>query len=59
MAREVNAMGLDFGRARDGRRYLGEKTGEKGLFCEGVLIKELEGAGVPRSMTLRSATPWS
>ncbi|MBI5454954.1 MAG: hypothetical protein HY956_10015 [Deltaproteobacteria bacterium] len=48
MAREVNAMGLDFVRARGGRRYLGERTGEKGLFCEGVVIKELEGAGVAK-----------
>lgn len=48
MAGEVNAMGLDFVRARDGRRYLGERSGEKGLFCEGVVIKELEGSGVAR-----------
>ncbi len=41
-------MGLDFVRARGGRRFLGERTGEKGLFCEGVVIKELEGAGVAK-----------
>lgn len=48
MALEINAMGLDFVRARDGKRYMGERTGGKGLFCEGVVIKELEGAGVAR-----------
>lgn len=45
IARDVNALGLDFVRARDGKRYIGERTGKKGVFCEGVSIKELNGTG--------------